>query len=283
MIITGKRVSDSINIGASDVFVTPYNTNKEIYLGLTKDGATFKYESEYHDIQADQYGNMILDKILIGEKCNCEVKVLDTSKDSIYNTLSTAKKLGDGSIGFGQRPGLRASRHTCKVRIHPVSVGADNKEYDVIIYTAFNEAGLELAYKKDDEWVIPCKFIGIADLSREDGDLLFRIGEDAPSSSDTLKPIIRLDISPPNPAPISLSGLKENLQISFSATAVYLDGNTGNVTKIVEWSSSNPAIASIAVDDTENKAVATGLSVGRATITAKYGVNSYTSLVTVTE
>ncbi len=173
-----RRVSDSINIGAADIFFTPTGSNTEIYLGLTKDGAVFKYEAEYHDIPADQYGNMILEKVLIGEKCSCEVKVLDTSKDNIYAIMPTAKKLSDGSIGFGQRPGLRASRHTGKLRIHPISMGMDNTEYDVIIYAAFNEAGLELAYKKDDEWVIPCKFIGLAALERENGDYLFRIGED---------------------------------------------------------------------------------------------------------
>lgn len=267
----GKRVSDSINIGASDVFVTPYNTNKEIYLGLTKDGATFKYESEYHDIQADQYGNMILDKILIGEKCNCEVKVLDTSKDSIYNTLSTAKKLSDGSIGFGQRPGLRASRHTCKVRIHPVSVGADNKEYDVIIYTAFNEAGLELAYKKDDEWVIPCNFIGIADLSREDGDLLFRIGEDAPSSSDENKNIAEIRIAPIG-AQIPVGGSRD-----YSAQIIYTDGSTDSRPDLAKWSSDDTNI--IEIDADSGKAIAK--SPGTTKITAEYRNASNNTDVTV--
>lgn len=269
----GKRVSDSINIGASDVFVTPYNTNKEIYLGLTKDGATFKYESEYHNIQADQYGNMILDKILIGEKCNCEVKVLDTSKDSIYNTLSTAKKLGDGSIGFGQRPGLRASKHTCKVRIHPVSMGADNKEYDVIIYTAFNEAGLELAYKKDDEWVIPCNFIGIADLSREDGDLLFRIGEDGSSSSDEEKIIDHLDITPP---PDSLIVGKT---VNFKANATFTDGTKNDVTEKLTWSSANPDI--IKIDESTGNAEI--LKPGTTIVTAVYFTQSFKISMTAIE
>lgn len=268
-----KRISDTINIGSADIFITPHNTGKEIYLGLTKDGAVFKYESEYHDIQADQYGNMVLDKILIGEKCNCEVKVLDTSKDSIYDTMSTAKKLSDGSIGFGQRPGLRASRHTCKLRIHPVSMGANNKDYDVIIYNAFNEAGLELAYKKDDEWVIPCNFIGIADLSRADGDLLFKIGEDTPSSDNEEKTIRELSLTPhPN-------NLIVGDKVPFKANAIFTDGTNGDVTEYLTWASANPEI--IKID--ENTGVAEILKPGVTTITAYYFTQTFSISMTAIE
>lgn len=267
----GKRVSDNINIGAADIYITPYNSNTEVYLGLTKDGAVFKYEGEYHDITADQYGNMLLDKILIGEKCNCEVKVLDTSKDSIYDTMSTAKKLKDGSIGFGQRPGLRASKHTCKLRIHPVSMGSDNKEYDVIIYNAFNEAGLELAYKKDDEWVIPCNFIGIADLSRGEDDLLFRIGEDSPSSSNKNKTIKTITITPPP------DDLKCNTTEFFMANAIFTDGSKGDITEYVTWSSTNPDVIEINKETGEAKI----LNPGTTSIIAYYYTQSFSTSMTV--
>jgi len=273
-----RRVSDSINIGAADVFFTPSGSSTEIYLGLTKDGALFKYEVEYFDITADQFGKMDLDKVLIGEKCSCEVKVLDTSKDHIYDIVPTAKKLSDGSIAFGQRPGLRASRHTGKLRIHPISLGLDNSDYDIIIYAAFNEAGLELAHKVDEEWVIPCKFIGIVALERENGDYLFRIGEDSETVNTDIanRPFTQFQIAPP-----TIQNPKVGATQQFTATVVFTDGsgNTGTSNKadaigsalwigeMIKWYSDNEEVISIERDT----GLATLVGHGTTDIRAEFG------------
>jgi len=283
-----KRVSDSINIGAADIFFIPAGSSTEIYLGLTKDGALFKYEVEYFDITADQFGKMVLDKVLIGEKCSCEVKVLDTSKDHIYDIVPTAKKLSDGSIAFGQRPGLRASRHTGKLRIHPISLGLDNSDYDIIIYAAFNEAGLELAHKVDEEWVIPCKFIGLAALERENGDYLFRIGEDSETVNTNIanRPFTQFKIAPSNIQNPVIGG-----QQQFTATVVFTDGsgNTGTsnkaeaigsalwIGKMIEWESDNEEVISIERDT----GLATLKEHGTAKISAKFSDQAAEANITI--
>ncbi len=269
--LTG-RLSDRINIGAADIFFTPQDTNLSLYLGLTQDGATFKYEPEWHDIMADQYGNMLLDAILIGEVCSCEVNILDTAKDHIYDVMATNAKISKGdkveAVTFGQRPGLRASRHCGILRIHPISMGIGNLSNDIIIYQCFNKAGLELAFKKDAEWIIPCNWVGLVDLNRPNGDLLFRIGDysgelpDDEGGNGAAGIPVDFTIAPLNPSS-SVGGTVE-----FTANALFQDYSRRDVTANARWFSSDEDVVTISV--VGNKAVATGVKSGVAIIAADY-------------
>lgn len=268
-----KRLSDNINIGVADIFFTPEGSNIPLYLGLTKDGVTLKDEVEWHEITSDQTGKTPLDDIMIGEKVEVEVKILDTSKNKIASIMSASAiegTKGDPSaVTFGQRPGLRASQKFGKLRIHPIS-SPDNSR-DVIIYRTTNTGSLELAFKLDDEWVIPCKFKAYFDDFRKSGDQLFRIGEDS-WDGKVEKRVTHFWMEPSNVK------TKVGTSIEFTVSALFEDGSNQDVTEKCDWVSTDPKVTLTGT----NVITATATENVDATIKATYreieGVSASTSL-----
>lgn len=227
-----NRLSDSINVGCADITFIPDNSNMPIYLGLTQGGAKMTYETEWHEITADQTGKAPLDDVLIGEKVLVEANLLDTSLDKISLVSPTSKKAAKGkAVTFGQRAGLRATHHAGKLIIHPISIPAGDLSKDVIIYRTANTGGLELAYELEKEWVIPTKWKGYFEDFRQSGDNLFRIGEDVEDPEDN-KRVIKFWITPSNPE------TQVGDSIDFKANAMFEDGTTEDVTEKCTWTSS---------------------------------------------
>lgn len=269
-----KRLSEKINIGVADITFTPEGTDIPIYLGLTKDGTALTYEPEYYDITADQTGNTPLDSILIGETVKVTTNLLDTSLEHIAAVVPTADKEEEGgkikAVTFGRRPGLRLGNRAGVLRVHPVSAGVGRTDKDVIIYRAANKANLELAYELENEWVIPCEFVGFPDDFRPEGDQLFRIGEYTKYKQPN-KRIVSFWITPANPE------IKIGEMINFKCNAMYEDGTTEDLTSEANWVSSAPEIATIKLEG--NTAVATGVTTGTVVIQAQLiGYSSSTTL-----
>lgn len=265
-----KRLSDKINIGVCDITFTPDGQLIPIYLGITKGGATLEYEPKYHDLEADQTGETILDSILIGEEVKFTTNLLDTTKEHMSIVMPTADKEGGSSlkaVTFGRRPGLRLGHHTGLLRIHPISAGVGNVGLDAIIYRAANKAKLELAYKLDEEWVIPCEFIGYPDEFRPEGDQLFRIGDMTEYKAPT-KRIVSFWITPAN------QSTTVNGTIQFSANVMYDDGTTEDKTSDAIWTTS----------DTEVTILPGGLATGNraGTVVVQAKLAGYSSSTTVT-
>ena len=281
------RASDNINIGTADVYFEPIDSatsdycGTEYYLGLTQDGANIKYEIKWHELKSDQYGDNLMDSVMIGEDFSCDVNLLETTKERIALVIGTAKAVGNSNnpnaVTFGRRIGLRASQVCGRLRFHPVSMGQLDGTMDVIVYLAFNEAGVNLAFKKDSEWIIPCKWRALIDDRREDGDRLFRIGEGSAKESnginETGKMPIEFTIAPLNQSTTIGS------PINFSANAVFDDYSTGDVTPQTSWNSTNSSIATISVIG--NNAVVVPVGVGTTIITGSYLGYSVNTTVTV--
>jgi hypothetical protein len=85
-------------------------------------------------------------------------------------------------------------------------------------------------------------------------------------------PLTSLLVTPSNPS-VSLSAQKTQ---QFSATATYADGTVQDLTSSVSWTSSNPAVASIATTG-----LATASSVGTTQIKATSGNTSNSTTLTV--
>ena len=73
------------------------------------------------------------------------------------------------------------------------------------------------------------------------------------------------------------ASIPKGATVQFTATGTYSDGSTQNITATVTWSSSNPAMATIAAGG-----LATGVKKGTATITATLGSVSGFTTLTVT-
>lgn len=255
-----SEISDRINIGVADITFTPADSSIPVYAGLTQDGTTFKYEAKLHEIKADQYGDTPLDAVVIGETAEVETKVLDTDKENMSNLTSTAKKEMNGSdiraVTFGKRAGQRLSNSAGRLQVHPIAAGVGHVDRDIIIYSAYNEPKLELAFKLEEEWVIPCLFKGLPDLTRPEGDQLFRIGPITEYATPQ-KRVVSFYISPLQPK-ISTSDT-----LDMTANAIFEDFSSSDVTEECTWTSSDEAVVTVAEDGTV-AAVATGTCVIRA-------------------
>lgn len=270
-----EHISDTINIGVADIYFYPKGQDTPIYLGLTTGGCTFKYELEWHEINADQTGTTPLDDVLIGEKGTFEASLLDTSKEKIGLIVPSAEIEGDkdspSAVTFGRRPGLRATHNSGRLRIHPISMGNDNS-YDIHIYRTINTGNMELAFKNDTEWIIPCVFKAYYDDFRKPGDQLFRIGDYSSGSDVPYRRVIQFWITPSNPE------AKIGETIDFSAKAMYEDGTTEDVTTECRWASSSTDKATIALSVDVARAAA--LRAGSVVIRAEYiGYSNTTSLI----
>ena len=81
-----------------------------------------------------------------------------------------------------------------------------------------------------------------------------------------------LTITPVNPS------IANGTSLQLTATGIFSDGSTQNLTNSVNWTSSTPAVATV----TGSGGLVTGASVGSTTITATQGGVSATTTVTVT-
>ncbi len=188
--------------------------------------------------------------------------------------MPTATAVGSetnpSAVTFGSLPGLRATHHSGKLVIHPVS--APDTSYDITIYRTTNTGSLELAYKLDAEWVIPCIFKGYVDDYRKNGDYLFRIGDDDMVEGEQYKQVTLFWITPANPT------VRVNSSINFRANAMYIDGSTEDVTSKCKWTTSKEDVAGLSGQNTSNVTV-TGIIPGTSTIRAEYiGYSNITNI-----
>ena len=82
--------------------------------------------------------------------------------------------------------------------------------------------------------------------------------------------LLTLSITPPSPI------LARGLQKQLTATGVFTDNTTQDLTKQVTWTSATKTVASVGADG-----LLTAVSVGSTNVSAKFGTTSATTLVTV--
>lgn len=269
-----ERLAKKINVGVADITFIPDGSQIPIYLGLTKGGTKLEYNPDFYDLTSDQTGTTALDSVLIGEDLKITTSLLDTSLDHIAAVVPTAdKEEEDGrikAVTFGRRPGLRLGDRAGVLRVHPISAGVGRTDKDVIVYRAANKASLELAYELENEWVIPCEFVGYPDDFRPEGDQLFRIGEYT-HYKEPNKRIVAFWITPANPE------VKVGETMNFQCNAMYEDGTTEDMTEKAKWISSEDEIATVKLEG--DKAVATGIGTGTVVVQAQLiGYSSSTTL-----
>lgn len=91
----------------------------------------------------------------------------------------------------------------------------------------------------------------------------------------TAATLVSLGVTPPNPT------IAKGLQSQFTAIGTYTDGSTQNLTAQVQWSSSDPTVASVS-NALGYDGLGVGLNAGSVTITATLGGASASTVLTVT-
>lgn len=167
------------NIQNIDIGVCSVNFNGRD-LGHTLDGVAFKYEPMTEDLNVDQYGKTVVDKAQTGEKLTVEVGLAEITVRNFADAVpfgSYASGAQGEHVHIGANAGGLYSTKAGILILHPIRNGASDTSEDITIHKAVMTADFELAYKVDEQRVIPCTFEALLDESKNTGQKLARYGK----------------------------------------------------------------------------------------------------------
>lgn len=149
-------------------------------LGHTKGGVTVNYSPEYADIQADQYGNTVIDKALIGEKLTVKVPLAESQVANLAKAIPLGTLAGTNKrLTIGKDAGARLAALAAQLVLHPLVNAASNRDDDVVIYKAVVSEEVELSYAVDEERVVEVTFTALIDTAKASGSYLGIFGDSA--------------------------------------------------------------------------------------------------------
>jgi hypothetical protein len=165
--VTGTRNVTNINFGPCDV---SYDGN---WLGLSQDEVTVEFETYVLDVNTDQYGpNLPVVSFHQGESIMVTVNMLETSIDHLVETgvFQTGTNSPADRLTFGREAGgrMQGKRLVCDP--------TDASDIPLVVYAAIPVGKPTWSYGLNSAKVLNIQFRGLPDLSRANGDLLFRIG-----------------------------------------------------------------------------------------------------------
>ena len=154
----------SVNLGGLD-------------LGHTKGGVEVSYEPVYKDVQVDQYGETVYDKVLIGEKWTAKVPLAEKTIANIRNAIPQGEFAGAANkrMTIGHNSGQSGRADAQQLVLHPLAEGT--RAYDIVFYKAYAMGTVVLNHKVDEETIVECEFIALIDETKSDGNLLGLIGD----------------------------------------------------------------------------------------------------------
>ena len=144
-------------------------------LGHTKGGVVVTYTPDYHDVTVDQYGNTVVEKVLIGEKLTAKVPLAE----STLANLAVAIPAGDGTgnLTIGKQAGELMAQYAKELVLHPIANEANDLDEDVVFFKALNTGEVALNFMFDGERVVEVTFEALLDETQTDGSYLGLIGD----------------------------------------------------------------------------------------------------------
>ena len=139
-------------------------------IGHTNGGAKFAYEPEFEDINVDQYGTTIVDKVLVGEAVRITVQMAESTQANFHRAMPATTITNSGLAG-GSDAGKRLSDSAFELTLHPIALGADVTK-DIIVYKAVAASSVEVDFKNE-ERVYEVEFMGLIDETKSEGNKLF--------------------------------------------------------------------------------------------------------------
>lgn len=159
-------------------------TNKITYngvdLGYTKGGDTFNFEEEVVDITVNDFGNSIIDQVVVGQKISVKVMLTELQISNMKVAIPSGLVGGatSGRLSLGRGAGYRRSTNANQVVLRPLNMVASNDPSDdIVIHKAVSSEPLELEMSFDDQMVYEVTFTGYIDTTKSEGNYLGFIGD----------------------------------------------------------------------------------------------------------
>lgn len=163
--------ADNVQLGTCSVIFD------SVDLGLTKGGVEVNVSTQTYKISVDQFGSTEINEYITGRMCMVKVPMAETDltllakviPDSVLATSGATKKI---SVKTSTGKSLR--NFAGALVLHPIALGASEKNNDFTVPIAAPKGEMTFAYKLDEERVYNVEFTGYPDLST---DVLYVIGD----------------------------------------------------------------------------------------------------------
>lgn len=166
-------MANSLNVQLGVCSVT-YNG---VDLGHTKGGVEVTYEPSHTDITVDQYGESVINKILIGEKFMAKVPLAEFTIANLKVAMPEGSFAGaaNARLTVGKQTGAKATDSAAQLVLHPIAEGT--RRHDIVIHKAYVSSSIQLNHKIDEVKVIEVEFSALIDETKSNGNYLGLIGD----------------------------------------------------------------------------------------------------------
>lgn len=165
---------ENLRIGDVDVYADG------TLIGHTKGGVEFTFERDFEDLTHDQAGETVVDMALKSNNLLIKANVAEPTTENLGRGIPEGKyeAAGDDSkLGLGRDSGYLLSQDAVELRLHPRANEDSNRDEDIYIWKAVSSENIEMAFKIDEQRVVPITFRALYDESQPDGYRLGRIGD----------------------------------------------------------------------------------------------------------
>jgi hypothetical protein len=154
-------------------------------LGHTKEGVMVRIENSFEDLTVDQYGTTPVNMVLTGTRAEVETALAEDTFQVLQRAITFSDPLSGvngNRLQVGANAGQLYGTKAGLLRLHPIALPASDKSQDWVFYLSVPKSdGVELAYKVDEQRVIPVTFTALVDESKVEGNRLGHRGVDSVS------------------------------------------------------------------------------------------------------
>ncbi len=144
-------------------------------IGHTEGGVKLKVEPVLREVKADSAGALVTDLVHLGTRCEVTMRIAEW----VLDNLGLAVPSGTDSstyLGLGRAPGLRLSTVAAQMTLHPAELDGADTDYDVVLWKAVAASAAEVGFNAEGDRVFEVTFIALPDPTKDDGELLGKIG-----------------------------------------------------------------------------------------------------------
>ncbi|MFH1558017.1 MAG: hypothetical protein ABII76_24700 [Pseudomonadota bacterium] len=160
--------ASKMELGASRLV---FNT---VDLGHTSGGVQIGWEQTKREVKADQYGDSLLDEIVVGEGATIKCSLREHGVANLQVIFPLARTNGSSYVYLGEIPGTKLGDDAAELIIRPYASGSATTKDFTFYKAVVSEVG-EMSRDNEGhaEWDVT--FRAYLDTSRSEGDMLCKI------------------------------------------------------------------------------------------------------------
>lgn len=152
---------------------------KTVDLGLTKGGVEVDFSTDVANVNADQFGDSVIDQYIKGRAIKVKVPMAERDLTKFATVFPGSTLVTNGlnkKLVIKSAVGTSLRALAGVLVLHPSALAAIDLSKDLVVPIAMSKGDMSYAYKHDDQRVYMLEFEGFTDLTTGD---LFVLGDPA--------------------------------------------------------------------------------------------------------